>query len=55
MLTGMIKNREVLGHPVAICQAFGIPFYLRCLYYALVTPRTHSFLELLQLGQKQDL
>lgn len=48
MIKGLIKSRDILGHSLEICQSFGVYFYLRCLYHALVNPRSHSFLDLLK-------
>lgn len=53
MLTGMIKNWEVLIHPVAICQSFGLSFYLRCLYHVILSPRRRTFIELLDVKHEQ--
>lgn len=48
MVMGVISNREILTCPVAICQSFGVPFYLRCLYHVLLDQNMCTFLELLE-------
>ena len=44
-MLGCITARDVLGHPVLICQLWGLGCYLRCLH-AVMTGRRCTFLQL---------
>jgi hypothetical protein len=44
-MQGCITSRDVLRHPVIICQLWGLGCYVRCLH-ALLTRRRCTFLQL---------
>jgi hypothetical protein len=44
-MRGCITARDVLRHPVIICQLWGLACYLRCLM-AIATGRRCTFLQL---------
>ena len=48
-MQGCITARDVLRHPVMICQLWGIGCYVRCLH-AVVTRRRCTFLQLIATG-----
>ncbi|HET9593986.1 MAG TPA: hypothetical protein VFP65_00295 [Anaeromyxobacteraceae bacterium] len=44
-MQGCITARDVLRHPLMICQLWGVACYARCLH-AIVTGRRCTFLQL---------
>ena len=45
MMIGVVTTRHLLRHPHTIVQAFGTRCYLRCVWRALTSSRTVTFLE----------